>query len=69
MLVYSGLYGKLPLFPPVYAPITEDRVERMAERMMDIGDAIFLRGDATQEQYDAWVAKLNKYVGELLAQA
>jgi hypothetical protein len=69
MLVFGDMYGKLPLFPSVYAPVTEERVERMVERMMDIGDAIFMRGDATQAQYDAWVVQLDRYARELLAQA
>ena len=63
-MLYSGLYGKLPIFPILYNP-TEDRIERMAERMFDLGDAILMRGDATQEQYDAWASQLSRYIAEL----
>jgi hypothetical protein len=64
-MFYSGRYGKLPLFPALYGEITEERIERMVERMFNVGDAIFTNGDATQEQYDAWSDMLGNYANRL----
>ena len=67
-MVHGDVYGKLPLFPALYGPLSEERIERMVERLTDIGDAIFMRGDATCEQYAAWVKQLNRYADKLLAE-
>jgi hypothetical protein len=64
-MYYSGRYGKLPIFPTLYGEVTEARIERMVERMFDVGDAILLSGDATQEQYDDWAAMLGNYANRL----
>ena len=63
-MMYSGLYSKLPIFPIIYTP-TEDRIERLVERLYDVGDKILMQGDATQEQYDAWSAQLARYANEM----
>lgn len=63
-MLYSGQYGKLPIFPILYSP-TEERIERLVEKLFDLGDAILINGDATQEQYDAWAAQLDRYAQEM----
>lgn len=63
-MLYSGLYGKLPIFPIIYDP-TEERIERLVERLFDVGDKILMNGDATQEQYDAWSIQLDRYAQEM----
>lgn len=59
------MYGRnLPVFPALYdwpSPITEERVERAAERLMDRADAALLAGEATQAQYEAWVTALDAW--------
>lgn len=58
----SDLYGSLPMFPCLdYAPITEDRIERAVERLVDCADAQFMAGKATQAQYDAWSRQLSAW--------
>lgn len=55
-------YGDhLPIFPMLNAPYTEERIERAVERLVDRADTAFMAGKATQEQYDAWNAALNKW--------
>lgn len=64
MMLTAGteLYGNLPMFPCLdYAPITEERIERAVERLVDAADAIFLKGGATQAQYDRWSRQLNAW--------
>jgi len=63
--IYGDTYGKLPIFPAIYGPVTEERIERLAERLMDVGDAVLMRGEATQAQYDAWVKQLDAYTKTL----
>jgi hypothetical protein len=63
-MLYSGHYGKLPIFPIIYTP-TEDKIERLVERLYDVGDKILMQGDATQEQYDAWSVQLNRFSEEM----
>lgn len=61
----TEMYGKLPMFPCLdYLPITEERIERAVERLMDAADRIFLSTDTTQAQYDAWCKQLNKWARE-----
>lgn len=61
-------YGPLPMFPVLYHrpdyPLSEDRIEREAERLIDRADAAFLAGRATQEQYDLWNIALNRWTRE-----
>lgn len=67
MMLTAGteLYGNLPLFPCLdYLPVTEERVERAVERLFNSADAIFLKGGATQAQYDAWSARLAAWSAE-----
>jgi hypothetical protein len=55
----------LPIFTFFYEtpnrPLTESRIEREAERLMDAADSAFLAGKATQAQYDAWTKALNDW--------
>lgn len=44
--------------------MTEDQIERSAEREMDILDRLFLSGRLTQEQYDREVRELNEWCEE-----
>ena len=56
-------YGMhLPIFPAcdIDKP-TEDRLERIIERLMDRTDKALLSGKATQVQYDAWIKALNNW--------
>jgi hypothetical protein len=55
-------YGSnLPVFPCFYDRPTEDRLERVVERLMDRADNSLMTGKATQSQYDAWVAALSRW--------
>jgi hypothetical protein len=64
-MYYSGRYGKLPIFPALFGEVTEERIERMVERMFNVGDEILLSNGATQEQYDEWVDQLGNYANRL----
>jgi hypothetical protein len=65
----SEPYGRhLPIFPCLdYAPLTDARIERAAERLVDRADALFMSGDATLDQYDAWFKRLNEWIDEQYA--
>lgn len=54
-------YGDLPVFPTLYGMVTEERIERNVERLMDSADHLFMAGKATQAQYDAWVKALDAW--------
>lgn len=63
-------YGRhLPLFPTLYGrpdyPLTEDRIEREVERLVDRADAAFMAGRASQEEYDAWNIALNRWIRQM----
>lgn len=65
-------YGMhLPIFTFFYEtpsrPLTEARIEREAERLMDAADRAYLAGKATQAQYDAWVKALDRWANEQYA--
>jgi len=62
-------YGRyLPIFPNLgYAKLTDDRIERAAERLVDRADALFMSGDTTLDQYDAWFKRLNEWIDEQYA--
>ena len=67
----SGPYGQLPLFPTLYDypnPITEERIERAVERIVDVADRQFTAGKATQEQYKVWNAALTEWADGYYAQ-
>lgn len=70
---FDNPYGlHLPLFPMLYSwasnPITEDRIERTVERVIDRADIALMEGKATQDQYDRWNVALNSWVRGLYAQ-
>jgi len=55
-------YGNnLPVFPCFYDHPTEDRLERVIERLMNRADASLMSGKSTQAQYDAWVKALDAF--------
>ena len=56
-------YGDLlPTFPPLnYGDVNEWRVERAVQRLVDRADAIFMSGQCSQEQYDAWHKALDSW--------
>lgn len=56
-------YGQnLPIFHTPHERMTEDAAERWAERYTDRADRAFVRGDATQAQYDAWTRALSAWI-------
>jgi len=59
-------YGQhLPIFPCLdYYYITEERIERAVERLVNRADRAYMDGKATQEQYDAWQRALNRWTDE-----
>lgn len=48
----------MPMLTTLYhwpsRPLTEDRIEREAERLMDKVDAMLMSGHCSQAQYDRW---------------
>jgi hypothetical protein len=55
-------YGMhLPIFVWFHDAPTEDRLERVIERLCNHADAALLAGKATQTQYDAWQVALNNW--------
>lgn len=63
-------YGRnLPLFPVLHHmpdyPLTEDRIEREVERLVDRADAAFMAGRASQDEYDRWNAALNRWARQM----
>lgn len=60
----SKEYGILPMFPTLYAPVSEERIERTTERLMDVADHVLMKGDVSQSQYDAWCKALNRWTDD-----
>lgn len=59
-------YGEhLPIFPTFVVTPDEARLERVVERLMDVGDAALMAGKATQAQYDRWVIALYRWAGKV----
>lgn len=58
-------YGSLPMFPALYGDVSEERIERAVERIIDVADHVFLNGGATQAQYDAWMRALDAWATKL----
>lgn len=58
--------SSFPILPTLYAtysnPITEDRIERAAERLTNVVDAIYMDGPMTLEEYDAAMASIKAWV-------
>lgn len=48
----------LPNLPKMIGA-SEEKIERHVERLMDLADAILMRGDFTQAEYDAWTKRLD----------
>lgn len=48
--------------------MTEDQVERRVERMVDLLDAAFMRGDFTQEEYDARMKAVDEWAEARLSE-
>jgi hypothetical protein len=42
--------------------MTEEQIERLAERDMDRLDRAFMRGELSQEAYDAAIERLNAWL-------
>ena len=51
----------LPEFPSLDWDITEMRVERTVQRLVDRADAIFMSGQCSQAEYDSWHKDLNAW--------
>lgn len=65
-------YGMhLPIFTFFYTtpsrPLTEERIEREASRLMDAADRAYLQGLATETQYFGWCAALDRWASEQYA--
>ena len=41
--------------------LTEDQIERAVQTKVDSADAAFLRGDMTQERYDARMKEIDRW--------
>jgi hypothetical protein len=55
-------YGHhLPIFPTFDAKPSEERLERVAERLMDGADKALMGGKATQAEYDRWTRALDAW--------
>ena len=55
-------YGNhLPIFPTYSEIPCEDYHERIVERLVDRADTAFLKGQCSQEQYDAWFTALKDW--------
>jgi hypothetical protein len=52
----------LPLLATFYVEQSEDKIERMAERYMDVADSQLMSGAVTQEAYDIWCKCLHDWV-------
>ena len=59
--LHDMLYGPLPMFPLKPSGASEDMIERMVERMVDLADALYMSGRATTDQYNRWNARLNEW--------
>lgn len=62
MTITSPYGDHLPIFPTLYGKLSEDRLERIVERLVDRADHHFLAGRATQAQYDAWMKALDRWI-------
>jgi hypothetical protein len=64
-------YENLPAFPTLYnepdCPLTEECIDYVVERLMDRADKRLTKGEATQEDYDAWVEALDAWATEQMA--
>ncbi len=59
-------YGDhLPIFPCLdYAPLSEERIESVCERLVDRADKELSSGRATIGEYDYWSAALDDWCEE-----
>ena len=59
-------YGRfLPLFTCLdYAPLTAERIENEAERLMSRADKALMTTETTQAQYDLWCVALRRWCEE-----
>lgn len=49
--------------------MTVDQIERIVEKKMDRLDARFLRGDLSQDEYDAEIKQLDRWADAAIRQA
>ena len=61
MSFFEQAYGELPDFKVLASAQSERDLEHIVERLYDKGDKAFLKGAATQEQYDAWSQDMNDF--------
>ena len=63
--MFDKPYGEhLPIFPMFHSAPSEDRLERVIERLVDRADWAWLAGKATDAQYDAWHKRLDEWADE-----
>lgn len=63
-LLYKGVWHGVQQM----AYLTEDEIERRAERIMNVIDRSYMRGEITAEMYDMLVKDIDQWVQEQLKQ-
>ena len=60
--LHDAAYGlHLPIFPAFYDPPSEERLERVIERLTDFADRALMEGRASQVHYDRWIKRLDEW--------
>lgn len=64
--MHSEPYGRhLPMFPVLYStpddPLTEERIQRELERMVERAETAVSEGKADEWQYDLWRMALTRW--------
>lgn len=54
MTEYPHFGPHMPCFLAFDGSVTEDRFERVVEKLCDAADAVYMAGKATTEQYVSW---------------
>jgi hypothetical protein len=58
-------YGELPDFRIIGSAQSEADLENIVMRLYDRGDKVFLKGAASQLQYDTWSHDLNNFANKV----
>lgn len=54
----------LPSFPSLTGKLTDERIERTAERLMGVADIALTSGVARPDAYDDWCRRLHIWTGK-----
>ena len=57
--------NNLPLFHCYYDPPTEGQLELSIERMVNVADSQFMKGQCTPAQYDEWCTALSRWAAKI----